>query len=74
MPEHETAIENADLIPEGPGLHAQRDKTGAHEVRNAIIPVVIDGSDQAIDTPAPHWRDDPELGQMRPDRVLAAVN
>ena len=69
MPIEKAPVENPDLLLESLSLKAERHKAGAHESWDAPIFIASDKSDQGIHASSANGSDDPEFGEMRPDRV-----
>src|SRR5271166_4659745 len=69
MPLDKAPVENPDLLLKSLSLKAERHKAGAHETWDASIFIASDKSDQGIYASSANGSDDPEFGEMRPDRV-----
>jgi hypothetical protein len=68
MPLEKAPVENPDLLLNSLSLKAERHKADAHETRDASIFIASDKSDQGIYASSANGSDDPEFGEMRPDR------
>ena len=69
MPSQDAPIELQDLYLEHPQLRAKGGKTLTCELWHAIIIRIGDDIEQLLHTVAADRRDDPELGEMGPDRI-----
>src|ERR1700746_3764792 len=69
MPGHDPPVELQYLGLEPPQLTAESSKTHAGYLRQPAVGYIGDDFQQLLDTPAPDWGHDPELGKIGTDRV-----
>ena len=69
MPDRDPAVELQNLHLELPQLDPESGNTRSRDLRNPGVIGIGDDFEQLFDPAAPNWRDDPELGKIRADRI-----
>jgi hypothetical protein len=73
MPGQDHPIELQNLFLESEQLSTERGKAGTGNLRHPLVVRVGNNAQQFCDSFTPDWRDNAELGEVRPESPRSAV-